>query len=312
MMQEQPGIFFLSGAHTLFGPVTKKLHIFCSRCGDRFPISGLYAYPDHFEATLISTCPHQIWKETSVTGHQNRFETPLTMEDRVLHPAHPFRTFAHIIYSGIGDLLDSEEKEMLERRAYSFGRRFIFRHIKYHTRNLEILLRNSNGEFILRCKQPITSENCLTYKDQEVVQLTMIFPAALEIAEKAQYFQVDASFFALRPYVDTIPLGIINNESFPWGLQISPTEKARHYKTFFDELQSRTSENHFENKPFLSDQGTGLIKFVQSIGGLHFFCYRHLMESLGSNSRASIILRRLLFCSCLEEYQIELPQELTD
>jgi hypothetical protein len=108
--------------------------------------------------------------------------------------------------------------------------------------------------------------------DSEVIQLTWIFPHAKEILEAAQYYEIDSSFEMFKPFLFSVPLAIIDNESFPLGLQISPTESFRHYATFFRNLDKTFNlHNFFHGKIFLSDMGKAIGKLVKKIGQRNSF-----------------------------------------
>jgi hypothetical protein len=147
----------------------------------------------------------------------------------------------------------------------------------------------------------------------EVVQMTWIFPHAKQILEAAQYFEIDASFEVFHPYVFSVSLAIIDNNSFPLGLQISPTENFRHYLTFFQNLEkSFDLHNFFKGKIFLSDMGKAIGKIVKHLKAKQYICYRHLLETFGSNTLLSIVVHRLLFTSSAEDLLSRLPQALSD
>jgi hypothetical protein len=153
-----------------------------------------------------------------------------------------------------------------------------------------------------------------SYSDEsELVQMTWIFPHAKQILEAAQYFEIDSSFEVFKPFVFSVPLAIIDNENFPLGLQISPTESFLHYFTFIQNLeQTFNLHNFFHGKFFLSDMGTAIKQLVKQLGAKHFFCYRHLIESFGSSTFLSLVVNHLLFTSCEEEFLDILPQALSD
>jgi hypothetical protein len=53
--------------------------------------------------------------------------------------------------------------------------------------------------------------------------------------------------------------------------------------------------------PLVSDLGAGLAKLVRDLNLTWKHCHRHLIESVGANSRTGGWVRRLLLCSSLEE-----------
>jgi hypothetical protein len=149
--------------------------------------------------------------------------------------------------------------------------------------------------------------------------MTWIHPKALDVSASSQYLQLDASFEALRPFIYSIPLGMLYNNALPLGLQISPTEREDHYSSFFDRLTHQIAEVYgpentasITGLPILSDEGTALKAFCETCHINQFLCYRHLLESIGSSTFVGLIVQRLLFTSCLEEYEAELPQAFAD
>jgi hypothetical protein len=55
-------------------------------------------------------------------------------------------------------------------------------------------------------------------------------------------------------------------------------------------------------KPLLSDQGQALESFAWDAGMEHFYCFRHLLEILGSRTFVAMLTRRLLFTGSAAEY----------
>jgi hypothetical protein len=295
-----------------------QMHIFCEICNPTSSDLVIYCYQDHFEVFITSFCPHQNWKVSKIQGRVRKLET---RNDKGIIPMtkhHPFRIFGKHILDAISNELSNEERSFLEEHVFSHGHQFYQSLQETQATDLEMLLNSIPGIFFIELRDPLESSNCsLMHQDKEIVQLTYIHPLALSIVHNTSYFQIDASFKALKPYAFSIPLAIIQNDALPLGLQMSPTEKGALYETFFKHLltiihERGNPEFSFEFAPFLSDHGKGLMTFVESINGRHYFCYRHLIEAVGSSTFASLILRRLLFTSSFEEYQREVPQAISD
>jgi hypothetical protein len=184
-----------------------------------------------------------------------------------------------------------------------------------HTETIREYFESINGYFMYEIRPIYDPETPLLRinDDFEIVTLTYITKYAVSISQRAQYFQLDSSFKAIFPYVYSIPLGICNNDSFPLGLQLSASENSVHYSTFFAELSNGIGiPNFFEGKIFLSDMGTGLKKFYKDFKIKYFYCYRHILERLGQNTFAALIVRKLLFTSVLSEFQYYFPQARSD
>jgi hypothetical protein len=288
-----------------------QMHISCSTCSPPIKSFAVYAYRDHFELFLIRYCPHQQWTVSKQSPHQKRYQSPDQMPMHDFPNSHPFRIFGKYILKNYSQYLNESEIEFLKAHCYSLSAQYIHRLLEKHVDSLESLINHTTGKFILFCREP-KQNPLLIYKSMDVCQLTYIYPFALSILQQAEYFELDASFQAIDSFIYSVILVIISNESFPIGLQISPSEKALHYSTFFDEIRNLFPEIVLEGRDYLSDQGKQLIGFVKSIEGNHHFCYRHILENLGSDSFAAIIVQRMLWCSTLEEYSNLLPQAFAD
>jgi hypothetical protein len=119
--------------------------------------------------------------------------------------------------------------------------------------SIQNLIEYNHGYYFLRLAAP-TEENCLCYQSKKIVQFTYLLSEAISITNQAQYFEIDASFRAIAPYVFTIPFALINNNSYPLGLQLSPSESEEHYNCFFKYLIYESQNPHIlHNKAFLSD-----------------------------------------------------------
>jgi hypothetical protein len=240
------------------------------------------------------------------------FNSPRSFELRDLPLHHPFRVFGKKILAQHSDIISPSEKTFLKANALSEGAQFLANLRETHTADLEALLSATPGHFSI-LYSTLLADAPLMFQGKPIIQLTYIFPFALSILETSQYIQIDASFDALSPYIFTIPLAILHNESLPLGIQISPTETAEHYSAFFGKLcEISHNPDMFSGTAFLSDQGKGLKRFVQMVDGIHFFCYRHILENIGASSLTVIIVRRHLFTSCLDEFKSEYQQAIAD
>ena len=127
-----------------------------------------------------------------------------------------------------------------------------------------------------------------------------------------KYFQVDASFYALSPYVYFIPLLIIDNASLPLGISIGPSEHQNLFLDFFEFIEKNDFSFHLNSYKILSDGGNAIRSFADTKKCQQFFCYRHLLENVGSNSALGVVTRRLLFQPSQEHYISELNQSISD
>ena len=70
-------------------------------------------------------------------------------------------------------------------------------------------------------------------RDDELVSLCWVAPWASSFIDKMSYFMIDASFFALRPYVYCVPHGVCCNTSIPLGLSVYGSEKVEYYYYYY-------------------------------------------------------------------------------
>ena len=177
---------------------------------------------------------------------------------------------------------------------------------------IDSYIRNEIGHFKIGLYDSIVDRKLLTYDNKSVQYLVWIAPWAHAFISKGGYFQIDASFAALFPYVYAVPLLIQNNASIPLGISIGPSEHFLLFNLFFDFLQSIYNLN-LKDLIILSDEGKAIEKFVNNLNdATHFFCFRHLIEKLGSFTPIASIARRLLFKNTLDLYEAALCQAISD
>ena len=131
-----------------------------------------------------------------------------------------------------------------------------------------------------------------------------LHPNYKEIIQKCNYIELDASF-SLSPYVYCIPLGIINNESFPLGITIGPSENFLLYSQFYEFVKQLDNDIYqfLITKPVLSDEGGAIEKFCNQYHiSLHFYCFRHLIQKFGSSTKIGDLVKKLLFMPTHEAF----------
>ena len=79
--------------------------------------------------------------------------------------------------------------------------------------------------------------NIKKIKEKYIQSFTFISNWAYSVINGSSIFEFDASFKAVSLYVYSIPLVIINNESFPIGFTIGASENSILYQTFWDYLK---------------------------------------------------------------------------
>jgi hypothetical protein len=156
----------------------------------------------------------------------------------------------------------------------------------------------------------------LRYSGQSVVVFVWIAPWAPQFLLDSLngYLELDASFEALNPDGHCVPTVVSRKVGVPLGLVICPTERTAMYEAFASALgpikgifnrhlvQEGVLQKKFLELPLLSDQGSALRAFAREFTARHYFCFRHLLESLGSNTFLALLARRLLFIASEEHY----------
>ena len=133
------------------------------------------------------------------------------------------------------------------------------------------LLSSLDGLFRIRCFENFEKlpSNILYFNEKPVQSFCWIAPWTLTsiLPNGNKYYQIDASFYALYPYVYFVPLLIINNAPLPLGLVLGPSEHSYLFIEFFKYL-ILLENNHAlipSNKyPILSGQGQAIISFAQN------------------------------------------------
>ena len=122
---------------------------------------------------------------------------------------------------------------------------------------------------------------------------------------RTNFVELDCSFEVFKPYVYSIPHGIIQNESVPLGLIIGPSETHEIFSLFYDFIKTCDIESYnlIKKAPLLSDQGSGLIKFAKIEDLIHFFCLKHIIDKFGSSTPISSITKDLLYCGTETEFK---------
>ena len=135
---------------------------------------------------------------------------------------HPFIKISQLIYRNNDNVI---LKSFIEPLA--FTKRTILNHkIKEeHTDSLENFVNNLKGHIKIGLYDEVTcSKELLVYQNHSVQFFIWIAPWAVAFFTNCGYFQLDASFKALRPYVYSVPLLVQNNAAIPIGIILGPSE----------------------------------------------------------------------------------------
>lgn len=126
------------------------------------------------------------------------------------------------------------------------------------------MISSFEGIFQIRTFDDIINTNLLIFDNKSIQTFCWISKWAIYsiLPFGKRYIQLDASFYALSPYVYCVPLAIINNASLPLGLVIGPSEHQNLFNEFFNLLESYNLLFHIKDFPILSDQSTAIRIFV--------------------------------------------------
>jgi hypothetical protein len=87
------------------------------------------------------------------------------------------------------------------------------------------IVRELHGTFRLQLRTSIQAESLFWYNGKEIITLTWLAPWAISALWRSDYYELDYSFKALRPYVYSIPLAVKANVGVPLGIVIAPSER---------------------------------------------------------------------------------------
>ena len=211
---------------------------------------------------------------------------------------HPFRVLGKKLYYKIDD---QPLLEFILHHSYSS---------KGYENKINSLKKEINEEFLenLRgfSKVYITDNDDfpISYGDSRIHSLFYLDVYYKDIINKCQFIEIDATFKIFQPYVVSIPMGIIDNESFPLGIAIGPSESKELFDRFYCYIKEIDEESFamLKTKPILSDEGSSLKAFAKANELLQYFCFRHYIEKLGSNTPLGKIAQKILFIEKHEEY----------
>ena len=104
------------------------------------------------------------------------------------------------------------------------------------------------------------------------------------------------------------------NAAIPIGIILGPSENYLLFNLLFDFLHSIYPFFDLRIFPILSDEGNAISKFINlhDMEEIHFYCFRHLIEKVGSFTPIAAVTRRLLFIPTLDQYIASLPQAISD
>jgi hypothetical protein len=109
-----------------------------------------------------------------------------------------------------------------------------------HTQDLQAFVNATPGLWTIYISR--TCSKYLPWDEANMFSLRWIARWAESVLNSADYYQLDASFHALPPYVYTIPIGMIQTEAFPIELALGPTEKLEMFNSFTTDYEEISGE----------------------------------------------------------------------
>lgn len=224
---------------------------------------------------------------------------------------HPFKIIGKFIFNMKN--IDIILKKFLEPLVFS--RKSIYLHslVSSNSFSLESIVQNTKGYFCVGLyNSKVNINNLLIYEGKNVQYLIWIAPWISALLKITGYIQIDASFYALHPYVYSVPLFIYDNAAIPLGIVLGPSESSHLFDVFYKFVKTIFPTANLQKFSILSDEGSAIKLFAKIHNIKQFFCYRHLLEKIGSNSVIGEIARLLLFQPTKELYNNILPQAISD
>lgn len=221
---------------------------------------------------------------------------------------HPFRMIGKDIYESTNE---SMIRFYLQRTIFSKSWEYSNELKISKCSDLNEIISSKNGYFYIYSLDSKINQYLLTFNNKSVQCLVWIPSYINDFIGMGSYIQIDASFYALSPYVYSIPLLIYNNASIPLGIIMGPSENEKLYEIFYQCVENIIGPK-INNIPILSDEGTAIASFALKRHIDQYYCYRHMIEKIGSNTYIAQIVKRLLFIPKIENYEIELVQAIKE
>jgi hypothetical protein len=110
-----------------------------------------------------------------------------------------------------------------------------------------------HGTFRLQLRAAVQQESLLLllHNGREIVTLAWLAPWAVSGLKLADYYELDCSFKALKPYVYSIPLAVKANVGIPLGIVIAPRKGRMSFRSSWTCLRTKVFRDKiFMNYPF--------------------------------------------------------------
>ena len=187
--------------------------------------------------------------------------------------------------------------------------------LKSHSQLTEIL-RTTPGYFHLKFDQKFDSISLQETRAPIIVEangvrlrlvaMSWLSPTVVSAFTQSSYTELDATFYAMKPYVLCVPQFIKMNCAYPAGLIIAPTESFNLYEMFYQALAEAVRVSGVPGNVglcVLSDAGRALKTFCDRHNFRQVQCHRHLIEWFGANSILKTMFLKILRSKNYEEYE---------
>ena len=187
--------------------------------------------------------------------------------------------------------------------------------LKSHSQLTEIL-RTTPGYFHLKFDQKFDSISLQETRAPIIVEangvrlrlvaMSWLSPTVVSAFTQSSYTELDATFYAMKPYVLCVPQFIKMNCAYPAGLIIAPTESFNLYEMFYQALAEAVRASGVPGNVglcVLSDAGRALKTFCDRHNFRQVQCHRHLIEWFGANSILKTMFLKILRSKNYEEYE---------
>jgi hypothetical protein len=295
---------------------------YCTKCGPQFSIT--IRCPRDAMNLCVTTqqcCGH--FFAASIVPTDRRMPTifltcPAMRKIQGYAELHPLRVMVRILWRA-GQLAAEQLAFIRSCLPLSTLMRSTTRTHRNDVSDFHDLFGELHGTFRLQLGPGRQIEPSVSFDSREIGTLIWLAPWAIGALRLVDYYELDCSFKALKPYGYSIPLAVRTNVGIPLGIVVTPSERREVFASFADLLAEKgfSHESLFELL-LLSDAGTALRSYAEGRAGRqgyhrrHYLCYRHLRESLSSGTFVALLARRLLFTRTEDAFRELYPQTLTN
>jgi hypothetical protein len=215
----------------------------------------------NFNVFISFLCPHQSWYFDGSEGHTNLYYSPIGFEFTTFPTYHPIRRFGKYL-----DTHHSIDPLYVEKiRPFIWSQSSLYEIETHQSDDLSMLAIMHTLPGIvevtfdnLPASQTVDKATKLD-NNTYIESISWLAPWTVNVIHMVNYIELDASFYALKPFVYSIPTGIYRNKSIPLGIFIFKTECAEMYRMFFRMLLNYGIElSLLQSKGNLTDEGKAI------------------------------------------------------